>query len=201
MTINRDDPKFNRYPGRCSECKQLIPAGKGMIERNGQGGWDVLHFGQCPLPIEPPKPSPVVQVDAVASVPDGTYTVIFSDDSYKTLRLLTQRENATFKPGQQLIAFLSGSDNEHDYTRVGHVDVLETETGVSYQPRIWRRHAGNTSLVEAVKVLFNDPKAAAQAYAERSHRCARCGRTLTVPASLYAGVGPECSRKLQEIGW
>jgi hypothetical protein len=29
----------------------------------------------------------------------------------------------------------------------------------------------------------------------RENACYRCGRTLTVPASVHRGLGPECARK------
>ena len=32
-------------------------------------------------------------------------------------------------------------------------------------------------------------------YAMLSGRCSRCGATLTVPASLYRGMGPVCAQK------
>ena len=35
----------------------------------------------------------------------------------------------------------------------------------------------------------------AEAYAIGSGKCACCGRTLTVPASVHRGLGPDCAKK------
>ncbi len=129
---------------------------------------------------------------AVASVQvpdlkDGIYTIVFPDESYRTLRIRTQDAKANFKPGAQIVSMLTGSDNGSDYTSVGHL--------ASHGVKIWTKHRGNTVLAEAVKVLAGDPKAAQQAYALQSGRCACCNRRLTVPASLNAGLGPECAKR------
>lgn len=209
MTINRNDPKLNKYPGTCLDCRQRVEVGKGIIERNERGGWDTWHFNGCPLPVEvevpvakpePSKPEPS-KVTARVAVPDGIYTVIFEDESYKTLRLRTQEDDANFKPGEQVISLLVGSDNENDYTRVGHIEVFQDDKSIepAYRPKVWRRHQGNTQLCEAVKVLFQDPKAAGLAYALQSSRCYRCNHTLTVPASVYAGLGPHCAAEAAKL--
>jgi hypothetical protein len=100
-----------------------------------------------------------------------------------------QPDDADFMPGRQVISYLSGSNNDSDYTRFAHF--LENGTVV-----VWKKHQATESLREALKVLIASPQAAALAYAEESGCCARCGRTLTVPASLHAGYGPDCITKV-----
>jgi hypothetical protein len=204
MTINRNDPKFNRYPGTCTECHQRVEAGRGMLERGANGSWEVIHYGQCPLPVEvKAQPAVVnqtvsVKITARKAVSDGLYTVSFEDGSHKTLRLRTQPASASFKPGEQIISVLTGSDNDSDYTRVGNVEVYQDEKSnvPARRPKIWRRHQDRPDLAEAVRVLFQDPAAAGLAYAEQASRCYRCNRTLTVPTSIHAGLGPECASKV-----
>jgi len=33
----------NEYPGKCYVCLEEVEKGKGHIERNGKGGWQVRH--------------------------------------------------------------------------------------------------------------------------------------------------------------
>lgn len=129
--------------------------------------------------------SPAGSVQVRTEIPDGTYTVTFEDGTYRTLNLSTQADNAPFMPGKRLIGFLSGPDNERDFTTFGHIDGVRVI--------VWKRFRSESSqLLDALKVLVGDPAAAALAYAERSGRCARCRRSLTVPTSLHQGYGPEC---------
>lgn len=53
-------------------------------------------------------------------------------------------------------------------------------------------------LVQQAVRRLRDPRfaeAAAQMYAQRYARCARCRRRLTSPQSVRAGLGPECQKK------
>ena len=51
------------------------------------------------------------------------------------------------------------------------------------QADYWRRH-GRPDVAERIEV---EPA--------QAQRCRRCGRVLSDPASLEAGVGPECATK------
>lgn len=47
----------------------------------------------------------------------------------------------------------------------------------------------------AVETLASDPKAAAIAFGKKTGACCICGRTLTDPESVKAGIGPICAAK------
>ena len=47
----------------------------------------------------------------------------------------------------------------------------------------------------AVEALASDPKAAAVAFGMKTGSCCICGRTLTDPESVKAGIGPICAAK------
>jgi DNA polymerase III epsilon subunit family exonuclease len=119
---------------------------------------------------------------------EGFFTVVHEDESYTTVRIRRQKADADFAPGQLVLSYLSGSDNERDYTQFA----LESHTGPIV---VFKKFKQNTRLADVVRVLTKDPKASALAYAMRSGRCSRCGRTLTVPASLHSGMGPDCAEK------
>jgi len=141
---------------------------------------------------------------SIPVVPDGKYTVVFNTprnpdnptadedaDDYVTLRLKTPIQG-NFK-GRQIAAYLSGPDNNSNYTGFATVD--------GSAAHVWQRFTASPTFhrpIAALSVLLNmDPdtqQLAGLAYALRSGNCYRCGRTLTVPASLYRGMGPICAQ-------
>ena len=179
----------NKFGAKCVNCGVFVPENTGRLT-NDNGKWVVSHIPPCPTAGEPAAQAPQAPAaESVAfSVPDGRYTIIW-EDGYKTIRVSHQGEFDEFMPGRAILSFLSGSDNDRDYTSFAHVD----ERG---QVRVWKRHQGNERLREAVKVLLGDPKAASQAYARESGCCGICNRSLTTPESIAAGIGPECAKKV-----
>lgn len=120
---------------------------------------------------------------------DGIYTIESpaSGLPHRTFRLKTQAANDDFAPGKQVIGYLSGSDNERDYTSFGFVD----RNALGYFVRVWKAHReNNTVLRDAEQLLLHSDAYLSEAY------CFRCGRRLTVPASVNQGLGPECAKKV-----
>jgi hypothetical protein len=118
-------------------------------------------------------------------IEDGHYSVLYPNGEYSTYWIDTKTKGDL--EGKTIIsrgrgdeyeglAFLLGNDRVAFWKRV----------------RLW----DDFSQIEIeVKVILEDPMKAAQVYAVREGRCSRCGRTLTVPASLHHGMGPECAGK------
>lgn len=123
------------------------------------------------------------------TIPNGTYTVWMAD----TERHFTLRFKPDFRPGHnaQVVEYLHGPDNTTDFTGCAFFD-----RGTVI---MWRKytHSDLRRKIElAVSLLAGDPAAGQHAYAMRSSRCGKCNRKLTVPASLFAGLGPECAKKV-----
>jgi hypothetical protein len=111
----------------------------------------------------------------------GIYTV--ADDAGRhTFRVTIQKTDADFAPGKTILEFLSGSNNTHDYTSFAFV-----APGMRLQ--VWKRYAGNETLVRHAQALLANPEAALE-----SKTCCRCGEVLTVPESIARGAGPTCAR-------
>jgi hypothetical protein len=51
------------------------------------------------------------------------------------------------------------------------------------------------SIAEALETIARNPAEAATAYGKRTGECSCCGRTLTDPESISAGIGPICATK------
>lgn len=129
---------------------------------------------------------------AVDPIPNGTYT-IETEDGHFTFRI---KPGTVKLEGRTIIEYLYGADNEMDFRAFGFVKEDRTIT-------VWTRFqhstVGKVRAQQIVKAFMNADtlEAAGQAYALKSGRCRRCGRTLTVPASINQGYGPDCFEKVQ----
>lgn len=126
-------------------------------------------------------------------IANGTYTIVLDDTGdYRTLRIVDAPETMGKAPGTQIAQYLSGADNETNYT--GFAFVSGDRFGV------WGKFREDGKLSAALRALIAaDKDQAAQfgeAYAIESGNCWHCGRKLTVPASLKRGLGPICAGKL-----
>lgn len=117
---------------------------------------------------------------------DGTYTVVLST-GHRTLRIRKPHPQADWK----CVEYMFGPDNEGDFKKIGKV----VDGGVA----LWKQYDTDAAVTNALKFLLDmdneELKAAGYKYALESGNCYRCGRKLTVPASIHAGMGPVCAGK------
>ena len=94
------------------------------------------------------------------------------------------------RPGMYFVSLLNGPDNENDYCYLGMVrDGRFTLTRAS--------KAGNEApSVKAFAFFMTTPILHPQMEIRHEGKCGRCGRTLTVPESIDAGIGPECIKMM-----
>jgi hypothetical protein len=145
------------------------------------------------MQVENPTPPAVVKS---VKIPEGTYTVLLDADDYVTLRV----EKASFikDADKTMVSYLYGPDNDLSYKGFAFVNT----TGIA----VWSKFKNESRIVKAANILWNIAQAeaglidahelflqVAEAYALRSGNCIRCGKTLTVPASLTRGLGPVCA--------
>lgn len=173
--------RANKYPGKCTECGQRVEAEQGRLDKVADK-WVTSHI-VCP---ENKLPEPVHSDGAkvVYTLLDGVYTVQSPEGHHRTFEVRTQAPDDDFKPGAQVLAYLSGPDNTSDYTRFGHLD---TRTG---KLRVWGRFREANTLLADAQLLLDNPQDALVAA-----KCRRCHRTLTVPSSIDAGLGRDCAGK------
>jgi hypothetical protein len=180
--VNGSDFKFgskaNTYSGKCIACGQFVEAREGVLGKVN-GRWVVGHRGECPLPLAEPEAIPAL------AVWPGIYT-IETEDGHRTFKVSRQDSDAAFAPGELILGFLSGPNNQSDYTSCAFIK------GDASQPRaaIWKKHRDNAELIADIDQFLADPDAALTA-----KHCARCGELLSVPASVAAGFGPVCITK------
>jgi hypothetical protein len=161
-----------------------------LIERRTQ----VRPMPEAELPNLPAEIAANRASEAVTpTCANGTYTIVLDEaGDYRTIRLTDAPETMNKRQGTQIAAYLSGSDNEGDYT--GFAFVSAGKIGM------WKKFHSDTKLSKALVTLLQADKERqadlGQAYALESGNCWRCGRKLTVPASINRGLGPICAEKL-----
>lgn len=95
-----------------------------------------------------------------------------------------------------IIRLLNGSDNTHDYTYLCSIKIVDGMPIIVREKSRISSDAKSFIIFDMVfyKLLLKQPIGNLEIWHEG--RCRRCGRKLTVPESIEAGVGPECAGKL-----
>lgn len=120
----------------------------------------------------------------------ATFTLEGRDTRY-TFRVRTPTRGATL-----FVSLLTGPDNTRDYTYMG---VLHPATGYVRLTRASTYTDISTPVIAlrwALAIVWTGGILPAPARLMHVGRCGRCGRALTVPSSILAGIGPECATKL-----
>lgn len=139
-----------------------------------------------PVKVETLERSEESHIRAELLPKKGTFTVVFDSGDRRTLRFKTP-DHGHFQD-RVVISYLGGPNNETDYTGFANVD--------GDWVHLWLKFDGDSLTVKALKGLASEreeQEKAGMAYAIESGRCYRCGRTLTVPASIHRGLGPDCA--------
>jgi hypothetical protein len=182
----------------CPECgrewlgNDLAEAGTVITKQCGICKNEQARKASQPAPVVIKPEVTEVSGGLTTEIADGTYTVTFADGSYRTLKVKTQDEGATFMPGARIISYLNGPDNWSNYKGFGTISA-------GNRLNVWRKFAGAADLISAAMVLLSGKEAMVnglKAYAKESGKCGMCGRKLTTPESLSYGIGPECRAKL-----
>lgn len=120
---------------------------------------------------------------------NGTFTITNNaTQTRRTFRVQTVINGESGLCGKRIVALLTGSENENDYTGFAFVD----ESGV----RCWRKHKNTKYSKYAYFLNHADAfEATEEISVEMSGTCRVCNRKLTVPESIESGIGPVCAAK------
>lgn len=161
---------------------------------------DLLLKTPRPRTTYTPDPdSPASNMTPVV-IRDGTYTLVLPNGDYRTLQFRTKPATAEFAPGEQIILYLSGPDNDLSFTSCG---ILKKDGRIIWWKKF--RADSDSQLRRDVEEFIRVNEAGrldaherfldqAESYALSSGNCMVCCRTLTVPASINRGIGPVCAQ-------
>lgn len=168
---------------------------------------DLAMMADAPKPSDPHK------------ISDPAKAIIFllAGNAYFTVRSMKTGQRYTFrvsmpKPDENrfpqtwkqnwkanqapvhFVSYLSGTSNESDYTYLGMI-----KNGQFMSTRK-SAHLASSTVFKAFSFVFSHlvrVQMPPQAEIWHEGRCGRCGRKLTVPESIEAGIGPECATRMQ----
>lgn len=123
---------------------------------------------------------------------------LFTLVSAKTGTRYTFKVRANDDRSAYFVSSLYGPDNESDYAYLG----MLFDGGAKFVVTKKSRFTVDSSQAKAFAYLwhqlpeglFNFEELPEQLEFWHEGCCCRCGRTLTVPSSIAAGIGPECAR-------
>lgn len=129
---------------------------------------------------------------------DGTYTFVDQSGDYRVIRFRTDP-----KSGDTFVSYQYGSDNESDFAKCGKInknsDLVVWMAAFDKGHKVSQTSDQRADLMGAITFICSFEKEAqlkaGEAYALKSGNCFICGRTLTVPSSISAGIGPVCAEK------
>lgn len=121
---------------------------------------------------------------------NATFTIVLDEaGDYRTIKLTDCPDRMGKPTGTQIASYLNGADNESNYTGFAFV------FGARFA--VWAKFKADNKLAHALRILLAADRDAqiefGHAYAIESGNCSRCGRKLTVPASIHRGLGPKCA--------
>lgn len=161
-----------------------------------------------PFPLEPATQPMAGRLTTLGTVLD----YVLAGSATITIRSKVTGNRFTYKirkakeeAGKEAVWFVSlmrGADNENDFCYMGVLrprknlfnKILEfvvparskvnpRAPGVVAFTWVWRQLVEKSTLPTSVEIWHTG-------------QCGRCGRKLTVPESVSAGIGPECARKM-----
>ena len=130
--------------------------------------------------------------DARAFITAGraTFTLEGRDARY------TFRVNRSEDGGAYFVSLLTGPDNTADYTYVGLLAIGSGYLHLTRKSTYTPKSTPVIALRWALPIVWRGDTLPTPARLMHIGKCGRCGRALTVPSSIDAGIGPECATKL-----
>lgn len=120
------------------------------------------------------------------------------DKAHYTFRVNLGKRQAGVTSTPYFVSLLTGPDNTSNYTYLG----ILTQTGeikLTYASKFKDNSFVVRLLRRTMKAIWDGRSAEIQATGFDIHHeghCGRCGRALTVPASVASGFGPECMKRV-----
>lgn len=94
------------------------------------------------------------------------------------------------------IGMLTGPDNLADYTYLGMLDERTGRVRLTRASKYTEQSTPVKAIRWALAWIWKAGTIPEPGKLYHAGRCGRCGRTLTVPASIESGFGPECAAML-----
>ena len=136
---------------------------------------------------------------------DKVKTFFFAGKAVFTLRNSNTGNRFTYKvtaPKKQkdpknpvyFVKVMNGSDNESSYAFAG--TIFDKNSYTHSKKSMINSDATSVKVIESFVGFLTKDKVPNGVEVWHEGKCGRCGRRLTVPDSIYTGIGPECAKQI-----
>lgn len=132
---------------------------------------------------------------------DATFTVELPDETHKTYRVQHVEGNDRW-PESYFAKLLTGPDNTKSYTYMGKLEPVAGVVNTTAKSASFEGSLALRLLNRILARVWANDHSAYEEHGYRTHHegmCGRCGRKLTVPASIESGIGPECAKIMARV--
>lgn len=169
--------------GTCTRC------GRSFAECFSAASCDAnIAAAAAPAPVAPALDAPLSKVFVTAG--KATFTISKLETGERFTYRIEKPEN--FR-GEYFGSVMKGSDNENDYRYIGMVSARDLSLRFTKGSKFAADSKEARGLAFALAVVMGRKTLPAGYELRRSNKCGRCGRLLTVPSSIDAGIGPDCA--------
>ena len=129
---------------------------------------------------------------------DATFTIECPDATHHTFRVQHVEKNDRW-PESFFVKMLTGPDNENSYSYLGKLNDFTGQVVLTAKSKLTADSFTYRLLNRILARIWGDDAASFEQHGYKVHhegRCGKCGRKLTVPASVESGIGPECSKQM-----
>lgn len=136
-----------------------------------------------------------------AAVPHAITNVHFLSGGNAVFTVSSPKHRYTFRirrPEPEMpyfVSLLSGPDNTRDYTYLGVYNPGQPGVRLTAKSKFTEDSTPVKAIRWAVAMLSSGKTLPEGFKIQHEGRCCRCGRVLTVPESIEAGIGPECAQR------
>lgn len=122
------------------------------------------------------------------------FTVSNNSGKHYTFKVSKAPSNPNFQGEMFFVSVMTGSDNLSDYTYMGVLHKRDCRMVTTKKSKISPGDVRYKTAQWAINKILTDTLP--EGYAVRhAGRCCACGRLLTNPESIDAGIGPECAKR------
>lgn len=121
-----------------------------------------------------------------------------STGTWKTFRIRTQKEDATFFPGKRIVSILKGCNNDPENGSWEGIGLLVEDYKGAGVFAPWKKWALTSEakqckfLIDLLEENWPHPNVTLH----QMTFCLKCSRPLTTPESVTNGIGPECIKRV-----
>lgn len=116
---------------------------------------------------------------------------IFTVHNPNTGNRFTYKVTASQDRSVHFVKVLTGPDNDSNYEYIGFIKNNQYIHGFRKS-----RIGSDAKSVIGIRWVLSNINSLGPVEVLASGKCCRCGRTLTVPSSVSAFIGPECAKKM-----